>query len=1057
MSGDLLQKISIPKTQTAPMKRSADKPVSPAVSNPVQTSLPVPQLEYSAALTLSPAETAPVGYIPHSPKGRLVKENIFQATGSTVKSYGQCAKYLYKAAVNGEGTDYSVGKINDLTIRAGSLGIAGILAATKAFPFAKGMEFVGLATWFASMAVWPKVIGAPIKAFYGVDINQKYEDSYGRRKSFYEDPQYLPWDLYRHIDKHGKYNKNAPDYEYLNKIGDKLGVPRNIEDRNTAIQDKMRQVATQGNTLWMLTAGFMTPILSSIVADAVQNPLADGIQKHRVKKAEKALAGFESQLDSVLKTTGNMDAEKIFSSFNLKIDPAFESSFKSVAKPAMNTSEMLAFKEFINTRYKDTEMINAIFKEMEVHYILNDNLIPFDKEESMQKAFMESTNQSVGKFKTKIFDETLAPLDDTLKKVSDFVSKNKGMTVTDETKIEDILRQINRTEGRNLGSTSIGKLSTHKGMTVGELKEALRTKNFAAFGLGFVDKIKGLDRHEINDATRNANYENRKDGLKYFEREAMLQQIDGKIKWNVSEVLWGDPSLTDAQRTEYKTWFASFAHEETKTTAKSLERGILNIEKAKKLFSMLELNKQLEAKVQEYAKVTIMDISESVTASNWNKVPQKYLNAMGFSKKEIAKLSALNSSEAAKVVSTKLFELVNNPSKYDKVIKEMSKYAEGAISKEEKAMLNLIGTAEKPGVIQKIRTLMGKISTSAGFSDIINSALDRHSNGFAQSFQVKVRNTINSMGRPFMALDALSRVDEFVLKQLGSTEADFKKIFETQEGINKFYMFKNSSYEDAKKSFRQFSIDAILENGDINNWTTKFEAALPGNARGAKHSAAIMVDLNQFMYGDVSERTGKLLPAELRKKFASVSYESGFKFATIYNCLLPHSSSPDKVNSSWKFFNSVFSRDVKNLDEAGKTLLLRDISIIDELIEGRRFDLSPKDVDDMKKALKGFKDQMTKFNPNYDVKGATNFFAQKIGAAHSSNSRISLQTGKGVVEFFADAARNMRSRNKWSKLVWGIFGTTVGVSAVSIALMGKKNYFNKDVYAIKGGNNANKK
>ena len=203
MAGDLLQKLNISAQQQVRLQKPAQN--QPVAAAPVQTPIKEKGLEYLPAVTITPAKTIPTGLKPQSPAGRLISENVFQSAGSTVKNYANCAKYFYDAAFKGEGTDYSVGKINDLTVRAGSLGIAGILAATKAFPFAKGMEFVGLATWFGSMALWPRIIGAPIKAKTGVDINWKYEDSYGRRKPFLQDPQYLAWDLFRHIDKNGKY------------------------------------------------------------------------------------------------------------------------------------------------------------------------------------------------------------------------------------------------------------------------------------------------------------------------------------------------------------------------------------------------------------------------------------------------------------------------------------------------------------------------------------------------------------------------------------------------------------------------------------------------------------------------------------------------------------------------------------------------------------------------------------------------------------------------------------------------------------------------------------
>lgn len=62
----------------------------------------------------------------------------------------------------------------------------------------KGMEFVGLASFLASMAIWPKLaIQLPAKLIHGVNVQQEYEDSFGRKKSFYQDPQFIPWDLYK--------------------------------------------------------------------------------------------------------------------------------------------------------------------------------------------------------------------------------------------------------------------------------------------------------------------------------------------------------------------------------------------------------------------------------------------------------------------------------------------------------------------------------------------------------------------------------------------------------------------------------------------------------------------------------------------------------------------------------------------------------------------------------------------------------------------------------------------------------------------------------------------
>jgi len=235
---------------------------------------------------------------PDSPKGYIVKENALQSAASSVTGLAKTGVYFVNA-VNGKGTDYTVGRINDGARFLGSLGIAAALASTAKNPKAKMMEFVGFATWFASMSLWPKFLGTAIKATKGVDINQQYVDSYGRRKGFFEDAQYITWDLYKDKD--------------LYKMGDKLGVPQNIENRKDAIKEKAKQVATQGNTLMMLTAGFATPIATALICNTLENPVSKAIERYQLNKAEKGLAklsetelmsGSEKGLEQLSKILG---------------------------------------------------------------------------------------------------------------------------------------------------------------------------------------------------------------------------------------------------------------------------------------------------------------------------------------------------------------------------------------------------------------------------------------------------------------------------------------------------------------------------------------------------------------------------------------------------------------------------------------------------------------------------------------------------------------------------------------------------------------------------------
>lgn len=129
-------------------------------------------------------------------------------------------------------------------MKVGGLAIASYLFTKKQTPMTKAFEFIGLASFFGAMNLWPKLfLQLPAYLIHGVNIRQKYEDNYGRKKMFYQDHQFIPWDLYS--DKE------------INKIGDRLRVPKDIPNRREFIQEKMRKIALQNNTMWMLTSGFL--------------------------------------------------------------------------------------------------------------------------------------------------------------------------------------------------------------------------------------------------------------------------------------------------------------------------------------------------------------------------------------------------------------------------------------------------------------------------------------------------------------------------------------------------------------------------------------------------------------------------------------------------------------------------------------------------------------------------------------------------------------------------------------------------------------------------------
>jgi len=215
--------------------------------------------------------------------GKLLKPSLFDMPSEVAKDLKYDAKALVKG-IKGDANDHQLGRLNDIGMKLGGLAIAAYLFTKKQTPKAKIFEFVGLATFFGAMNVWPKLfIQLPAWLIHGVNVRQKYEDNYGRKKMFYQDHQFIPWDLYSDKD--------------INKIGDRLNVPKDIPNRREFIQEKMRKIALQNNTMWMLTAGFATPLLSALMCNVLEKPIQKYQEQKLDAKANALLTHFNEETE----------------------------------------------------------------------------------------------------------------------------------------------------------------------------------------------------------------------------------------------------------------------------------------------------------------------------------------------------------------------------------------------------------------------------------------------------------------------------------------------------------------------------------------------------------------------------------------------------------------------------------------------------------------------------------------------------------------------------------------------------------------------------------------
>lgn len=259
-----------------------------------------------------------------------------------------------KRGITGKSNDHDLGRINDFAMKAGALGLAGYLFTRGKTVKTRAMEFVGFGAFFASMALWPKLfIQAPLKAMYGLDIHQRYIDNEGRKKMFFQDPQYIPWDLY--------------SQEELSKLGDRFGIPNDIHNRNEVIKKKAHKIALQGNTLWMLTAGFATPLLCALGCNGLErlfNPpsekkgfprnivsaVATAIEKGRIEKAESAVKNADS---ITAKKLEKYDPKKL--NTILKLHKGHELDDKTIAEITgeITHDTDLLLKEYVEKQIKD--------------------------------------------------------------------------------------------------------------------------------------------------------------------------------------------------------------------------------------------------------------------------------------------------------------------------------------------------------------------------------------------------------------------------------------------------------------------------------------------------------------------------------------------------------------------------------------------------------------------------------------------------------------------------------------------------------------------------------
>lgn len=258
---------------------------------------------------------------PLPPKGHLVHDRVAVMPKYFFKDLAYDVQAV-KDGFKGTANDHQTGRLNDVGLKIGGIGIATMLAARTSNPVARIMEYAGLGAFLAAMNLYPKIaIQAPARAMHGFDTGIEYIDDQGRKKSMFQDPNYIPFDMYR----------GERTSEDLDVIGDRLGIPRNIENRHDVIKEQMRKIGIQTNTLWMLTAGLATPVITALTCCGLEKviaPVVENIRNSRYdSKIAKALSTTESmpiEIDKIKANKLSESVEKVLTQFKGKELPKEE-------------------------------------------------------------------------------------------------------------------------------------------------------------------------------------------------------------------------------------------------------------------------------------------------------------------------------------------------------------------------------------------------------------------------------------------------------------------------------------------------------------------------------------------------------------------------------------------------------------------------------------------------------------------------------------------------------------------------------------------------------------
>ncbi len=331
-------------------------------------------------------------------KGHLVHDTVLSVPKFFFKDIAYDMKAV-KDGFMGRANDHQTGRLNDVGLKLGGIGIATYLASRTTNPMFRIMEYVGLGTFLASMSLFPKAfINVPSRLVHGFSIGKEYIDDQGRKKSVFQDSNYIPFDMYR-----GEYPG-----ENLDVIADRMGIPRDLKNRNELTKEQMRKIATQNNTLWMLTAGFATPVMTALICCGLEKLIAPALEVARNYEHNNKISHLLEKTNKMSENLADVSDNKLSKQVTKLLN---NYKGKELPKAEFDNLVDLIAKD-LDSYAKDgikADLTNILINEKKA-FVLNKNSadeiinmikagLPMQNKQSLERVFVPSASELENIFK----------------------------------------------------------------------------------------------------------------------------------------------------------------------------------------------------------------------------------------------------------------------------------------------------------------------------------------------------------------------------------------------------------------------------------------------------------------------------------------------------------------------------------------------------------------------------------------------------------------------------------------------------------------------------------